>query len=139
MRLLRRFLCRLYRPEHAGRLGVLNNRNNALHTKRDDLLQENWRLRREVNYQTKAATWLRGRIAAEEIEPASKNPPAYGPYLVAVAGYRHWLAGYWSATGWRIPARAGIASPVTHWRRMPVMPIDRVPNYTPPTLEECAR
>ena len=139
MRYLRRFLWRICRPEHAGRLAILNSRCNLLQHQRDDLRQETWRLTRECNYQRETVAFVRGQLAAEEIQSASTNPPAFGPYLVAVAGLRHWQTGYWSGTGWRIPARGGIASPVTHWRRMPAMPVDRVPNYTPPTLEECRK
>lgn len=127
MRLLRRFLWLATRREKVGRLAQLKARVDALQNQRDNALQETWRLKRECNYQTESATWLRGKLAAEEIQ--TDTPSAYGPYLVAVAGYRHWLTGYWSATGWRIPARAGVASPVTHWRRMPAMPVDRVPSY----------
>jgi hypothetical protein len=137
MRFLRRFLWRICRPEHTGRLAILNARCNALQNQRDNALQESWRLGREVNYQRETVALVRARLDGEQ--PQTDNPPAHGPYLVAVAGYRHWLAGYYTATGWRIPARAGIASPVTHWRRMPAMPVDRVPNYIPPTLEECGR
>jgi hypothetical protein len=137
MRFLRRLLWRICRPEHTGRLAVLNARNTALQKQRDEYLLETCRLKRECNYQMETVALVRARLDGEA--PQTDNPPAHGPYLVAVAGYRHWLAGYYTATGWRIPARAGIASPVTHWRRMPAMPTDRVPNYTPPTLEECRK
>lgn len=127
MRYLRRFLWLTTRREKVGRLAQLRSRCDSLQKQRDDNLQEVWRLRRECNYQTETVAFLRGRIAADEIE--TDTPPAFGPYLVAVAGLRHWQTGYWSGTGWRIPARVGIASPVTHWRRMPAMPVDRVPSY----------
>lgn len=58
------------------------------------------------------------------IHPAHDHPRAHGAYLVFLGGGRRWYEANYSVTGWRVLSpRDG--RPITHWRRLPVGPVDR--------------
>lgn len=118
--LYRRFLRRQSRL-----LARQDGTNTWLRRQVEDARQREWTHRQHADGLREIVALQRVQLGALDIRPASETPPAHGPYLVALAGSRHWHAGFWTGTGWRVPERD--ARPVTHFRRMPPMPTDRVP------------
>lgn len=120
IRWLRRIAWRLYRTQKRGRMALLLAHANKLKERRDDLMQEGWFLRREMNYQRERADCLSVQLAGLDINDAAKRPAVYGTYLVYLANGSTWHEAKWTADGWAVSNRVGRM--VTHWRRMPPAP-----------------